>query len=69
MSSFTMTVGNAEIVALSDMNCVFPTPLVEMWPNVTLSSWEPYRDRYPERHDRPHSNVTAAVHVHYLSVS
>ena len=31
MSSFTMAVGNAEIVALSDMNCVFPIPLAEMW--------------------------------------
>jgi len=41
MSSFTMAIGNAEIVALSDMNCVFPPSLAEMWPDVTLISWEP----------------------------
>ena len=34
MSDFQMTVGNAEIVALSDMNCVYPTPLADLWPNV-----------------------------------
>ena len=36
MGDFQMTVGNAEIVALSDMNCVYPTPLADLWPNVPL---------------------------------
>ena len=48
MGSFRMTVGSAEIVALSDMNCVFPTSLDELWPMVPLKSWEPFRDRYPD---------------------
>jgi len=48
MGSFKMNVGNVEIVALSDMNCVFPMPLAELWPQVPLSAWPPYRERYPD---------------------
>ena len=48
MASFKMNVGNVEIIALSDMNCVFPTPLAELWPKVPLNAWAPYRERYPD---------------------
>ena len=48
MGSFRMEVGEAEIVALSDMNCVFPVPLSELWPNVPLESWQAFRRRYPD---------------------
>lgn len=63
MSSFTMTVGNAEIMALSDMNCVFPTPLGDLWPNVTLSSWEPYRDRYPDTFEGDHMRIEIGCYL------
>jgi glyoxylase-like metal-dependent hydrolase (beta-lactamase superfamily II) len=43
-----MTVGNVEIVALTDMNLVFPMPLQELWEQVPLDAWEPYRAKYPE---------------------
>ena len=43
MGSFRMEVGEAEIVALSDMNCVFPMPLAELWPNVPVESWQTFR--------------------------
>jgi glyoxylase-like metal-dependent hydrolase (beta-lactamase superfamily II) len=43
-----MTVGNVEIVALSDMNCVYPTPLGELWPEVPVGAWESYRTIYPD---------------------
>ncbi len=48
MSKFGMNVGNAEIIALSDMSFPFPMPLNELWPNVSLDAWRPYRDRYPD---------------------
>ncbi|HAC18123.1 MAG TPA: hypothetical protein DCF78_06030, partial [Dehalococcoidia bacterium] len=48
MSSFEMSVGNAEIVALTDMNCAFPTPLPELWPNVPCDAWEPFRKMFPD---------------------
>ena len=51
MGNFKMTLGNAEIVALSDMNCVYPTPLGELWPSVPLGAWAPFRDRYADTFD------------------
>ena len=51
MSNFSMEVGSAEIVALSDMNFPFPMPLNELWPKVSPSAWKPYRDRYPDTFD------------------
>ena len=48
MSKFSMKVGNAEIIALSDMSFPFPMPLNELWPKVSLDAWRPYRDRYPD---------------------
>ena len=63
MSSYTMAVGNAEIVALSDMNCVFPIPLEDLWPSVTLSSWDPYRDRYPDTFEGPHMRIEIGCYL------
>ena len=48
MGSFRMPVGNAEIVALSDMNIVFPATIQELWPEVSLDAWKPYAERYPD---------------------
>ena len=48
MGSMTMTVGNAEIVALTDMNVPYPTPLEELWPNVPVKAWDDFKARYPE---------------------
>ena len=48
MSDFKMNVGNAEIVALSDMSFRFPLPLAELWPEVPPQAWEAVRERYPE---------------------
>ncbi len=46
-----MRVGTAEIVALTDMNCRYPTPLRELWPEVPYDAWEPYRELYPDTFD------------------
>ncbi len=51
MGNFNMVLGSVEIVALSDMNCVFPTPLEELWPTVPLDAWAPFRDRYADTFD------------------
>src|SRR5919204_7025393 len=48
MGSFRMTVGAVEIMALTDMNLVFPLPLKELWAEVPLEAWESYRERYPD---------------------
>lgn len=48
MGSFRMTVGRVEIVALTDMNLVFPMPLNELWAQVPLEAWQPYREKYPD---------------------
>ena len=48
MSEFNLTVGNVEIIALSDMNCPYPTPLADLWPGVSSGDWQIYRDRYPD---------------------
>ena len=48
MGNFAMNVGNAEIVALSDMNCIFPIPLEELWPNVPMEAWGDFIARYPD---------------------
>ena len=48
MSSFHMKLGNAEIVALSDMNVAFPGSLQELWPEVPAEAWRSYRQRYPD---------------------
>ena len=48
MSDFRMNVGNAEIVALSDMRFPFPIPMDELWPKVPAEAWDAVRERYPE---------------------
>ena len=48
MSSFQIMVGNAEIVALSDMNIAYPAPLEATWPEVPLEAWRPFMERYPD---------------------
>ena len=64
MGSFKMNVGNVEIVALSDMNCVFPIPLAELWPKVPLSAWAPYRERYPDTfEDEDHMRIEIGCYL------
>src|SRR6266511_1265091 len=48
MGSFRMTIGAVEILALTDMNLVFPMPLKELWAQVAPEAWQPYREKYPD---------------------
>ena len=52
MGSFRMKVGNAEIVALSDMNVTHPIPLEKMWPKVPLQAWQAFKERSQRIEDR-----------------
>ena len=47
-SHLAMTVGNVQIIALTDMSFPFPMPLDELWTEVPAEAWEPYRQRYPD---------------------
>ncbi len=47
-SHLAMTVGNVQIVALTDMSFPFPMPLNELWPEVPVDAWNEYRQRYPD---------------------
>ena len=47
MGSFRIQVGNAEIVALSDMNIGMGAPIQQLWPEVPPEAWKPYAERYP----------------------
>lgn len=51
MGNFRMEVGNAEIIALSDMNCAYPTAMGELWPNVPVGDWQQYKESYPDTFD------------------
>ncbi len=63
MGSFRMSIGNVEIVALSDMNCVYPTPLEELWPNVPVGAWEPYRSLYPDSMEGNHIRIEIGCYL------
>ena len=51
MSDLTLNIGNVEIVALSDMQLAFPTPLPDLFPGTNAGDWAPYRERYPDTFD------------------
>ena len=63
MGSFRMEVGEAEIVALSDMNCVFPMPLAELWPNVPVESWKAFKQRYPDTFEGQHMRLEIGCYL------
>lgn len=42
-----MAIGYTAIIALTDMNCVYPTPLRELWTNVPDETGELFRQMYP----------------------
>jgi hypothetical protein len=48
MPESRLSVGNVEIVGLTDIDVVFPMPLTQLFPHVPLAAWDPHRQRYPE---------------------
>ena len=48
MAEGRITVGNVEIIGLTDSEGDFPFALSALFPSVQASDWEPFRQRYPE---------------------
>ena len=63
MSSFQMKVGNAEIVALSDMNCVYPGSLAELWQGVPVDGWQEFMNRYPDSFEGQHMRLEIGCYL------
>lgn len=42
-----ITIGNVEVIGLSDARLNFPMTLDQLFPAVSAQAWEPYRRRYP----------------------
>jgi glyoxylase-like metal-dependent hydrolase (beta-lactamase superfamily II) len=53
MPESRLSVGNVEIVGLTDIDVEFPMPLTQLFPNVPLAAWAPHQQRYPEAFPRP----------------
>ena len=53
MPESRFTVGNVEIVSLTDIEVEFPMPLTQLFPHVPLAAWAPHQQRYPEVFPRP----------------
>jgi glyoxylase-like metal-dependent hydrolase (beta-lactamase superfamily II) len=60
MPESRFSVGNVEIVALTDIEVDLPIPLSQLFPDVPLAAWAPHRQRYPEVFPRPDT-----LHPHF----
>ena len=63
MSDFTLTIGDVEIVALSDMNLPFPMPLAQLFPTAPAEAWAPYRELYPDTFDGDHMLIEIGCYL------
>jgi glyoxylase-like metal-dependent hydrolase (beta-lactamase superfamily II) len=48
LSEARLTIGQVEILGLSDATVDYPWTLDQLFPDVQTASWEPYRRRFPE---------------------
>jgi glyoxylase-like metal-dependent hydrolase (beta-lactamase superfamily II) len=53
MPESRFSVGNVEIIGITDIEVDFPMPLTQVFPNVPLEAWAQYQQRYPEVFPRP----------------
>jgi glyoxylase-like metal-dependent hydrolase (beta-lactamase superfamily II) len=60
MAGNTLTVGNVDIVALTDAEVKFPMSLDQLFPNMPGDRWGPYQQRYPAAFEGPD-----AAHIHF----
>ena len=63
MGSFRMQVGNAEILALSDMNMGMGAPMEELWPKVPPDAWKAYAELYPDAFDGDGMRLEVACYL------
>jgi glyoxylase-like metal-dependent hydrolase (beta-lactamase superfamily II) len=55
-----LTIGEVEILSLTDGEVSFPFKLDACFPSVTAAQWEPFRQRYPEVFEAPDT-----WHIHW----
>jgi hypothetical protein len=53
MPESRFSVGNVEIIGITDIEVDFPMPLTQLFPQVPLEAWAQYQQRYPEVFPRP----------------
>jgi glyoxylase-like metal-dependent hydrolase (beta-lactamase superfamily II) len=53
MPESRFSVGNVEIIGITDIEVDFPMPLTQVFPDVPLEAWAQYQERYPEVFPRP----------------
>jgi glyoxylase-like metal-dependent hydrolase (beta-lactamase superfamily II) len=53
MPESRFSVGNVEIIGITDIEVDFPMPLTQVFPHVPLEAWAQYQQRYPEVFPRP----------------
>jgi glyoxylase-like metal-dependent hydrolase (beta-lactamase superfamily II) len=53
MTESKLSVGNVEVLALTDGEGDFPFPLSQLFPSVSAQDWVPFRQRYPELFSGP----------------
>ena len=63
MTDFAMRVGSAEIIALTDMNIVYPMTLDKLFPEVPVEAWAPYRNRYPDTFEQERMRLEIGCYV------
>lgn len=63
MSEFTMQVGDAKIIAVTDMNIIYPKPLPELFPAVPVEAWDDYREEFADTFAGNHIRLEIGCYV------
>lgn len=53
MPESRFSVGNVEIIGITDIEVDFPMALTQVFPQVPLEAWREYQQRYPDVFPRP----------------
>jgi glyoxylase-like metal-dependent hydrolase (beta-lactamase superfamily II) len=62
MPEYRLSVGNVEVLCLTDAETDLPVPLGEIFPDVPADAWGPFQERYPEVFRGPDT-----YHLHFDS--
>ena len=63
MGNLDITIGNVEILALSDMNVPYPIILDDLWPDVPEEKWGMFRELYPETFEGPYMRLEIGCYL------
>ena len=48
MGDGKLSIGDVEVISLTDVEVNYPIPLSQVFPDVPAADWAPYREQYPE---------------------